>query len=100
VIFKSAYRWFISLILGIIFISQSYSLAHATRYNDAGHEHNGVACEITLASAEDVVIIPAPTTAPTVPLYADSLPHTVFISASYITPQGRAPPPRSPPTLF
>ncbi|MEP1231196.1 MAG: hypothetical protein ABJG88_11010 [Litorimonas sp.] len=75
-------------------------MAHATRYNDASHEHNGVACDVTLVIAEDVIILPAPPPVPSLPIYADTVAHISFTSANYVSPQGRGPPPRSPPTLF
>jgi len=88
------------LLLGLVFMAQSFSLAHATRYADDSHEHNDVICEITLINAEDAAVLPLPLSAPSFTPTADIEPQTVFISASYITPQGRAPPPRSPPLTF
>ena len=82
------------------FIAQSFSLTHATRYNDNSHEHNGIACETVLISAEDVAIIPSFDAAIEYPKTTEQTPKIAFISASYDTPQGRAPPPRSPPFLF
>jgi len=89
-----------AIVLGTIFIAQSYSLAHATKHNDAKHEHNGIACEIMLVSAEDMAVIPMSTPASSFKPCPILTPHAVFISAVYITPQGRAPPPRSPPLPF
>ncbi len=93
-------RFILSVILGMIFIAQSFSLAHATRYNDNSHEHNGVACEITLTSSEDSVIVPDTLLVSSFNPYTNTPSYKAFISAVYITPQGRAPPPRSPPAIF
>ena len=91
----------IALILGVVFAAQSFSLAHATEHTGHDHEHHdGVACEITLIIAENIAVIPAPQPTPSFTPSVQIAPQTVFTSLDYVTPQGRAPPPRSPPFLF
>ncbi len=72
-------------------------MAHAASYGDGPHEHDGIACAVTVLAEEDMALLPVlPVSefsqAPK-PAHYDA----VFSSALYITPQGRAPPPRAPP---
>ena len=55
-----AYRWLIGALLAGIFILQSYSLAHSAQYIEAGHDHDGVSCTLTLSSTEDIGVLPTP----------------------------------------
>lgn len=78
---------------------QSASIAHAAQYGEGSHEHNGMVCAVDAIAADQDVIVPVPATvlaplAIIAPAY-----NTPFVSVSYITPPGRAPPPRSPPVL-
>lgn len=93
-----SYRWLIGAFIALFFALQSYSLAHASTYGDAPHEHDGVACSVTVIADEHVTIAPS---LPAAPLIISDTPETAypdFTSASFITPQGRAPPPRGPPS--
>ena len=84
--------------IALFFALQSYGAAHASAYGDAPHEHDGVACSVTVISDDHVVVAP---TLPAATLIISDAPEAVypdFTSALYIRPQGRAPPPRGPPT--
>ena len=96
--FKRSYNWLIGALIALFFAVQSYGVAHASEHSDAPHDHDGVACSVTVIAADDVVIMPP------MPVYERILTNTkgfyypFFISAPYTTPQNRAPPPRAPPT--
>lgn len=95
---KLSYHWLIGAFISLFFALQSYSLAHATANANAPHEHDGVACAVTVISSEQTVIIPsAPDTPTTVSDTLETF-FDAFISACYVTSQSRAPPPRGPPT--
>jgi len=77
---------------------QNVSQAHATEYGDEGHSHDGIACEITLIAAEEIVVTP-PVFVP-VPLktLSESNWKMGFDKVRPRIFDGRAPPPRAPPT--
>jgi hypothetical protein len=92
-----SYRWLVSAFIALFFALQSYSISHASNYSDAPHEHDGIACSVTVLADDQMVIMP---TAPILGSIEVELSETVypdFTSALYIRPQGRAPPPRGPP---
>jgi hypothetical protein len=94
------HRGFIGLFIGLFLCFQIASTAHAARYDDVPHEHDGVACLLGAVTVEDHVLAPVILTndykaAPVSPVYV-----ACFISADYTTPPGRAPPPRSPPSVI
>ncbi len=77
---------------------QSTAIAHATQYTEASHSHEGLLCEVEAIATEHDVIEPA-----VIDLHDPEVEFverntSVFVSQNYITPPGRAPPPRSPPT--
>ena len=89
----------IALILGFVFIAQSFSLAHAVEHLD--HEqHECVMCDIPLIAGEDTVVLPDPLHVPSFTPSVELAPDMVFTSAAYTSPQSRAPPPRAPPAIF
>ncbi len=93
-----SYRWLLGAFIALFFALQSFSVAHASSYGEAPHEHDGVACSVTVLVDDHVVITPVPLI--THPIISETV-ETVypdFTSALYLTPQGRAPPPRGPPS--
>ena len=97
---NSSYRWLMGAFIALFFALQSYSLSHASTYGDAPHEHDGIACSVTVLADDQMVIIP---TAPIFDSIEAELSETVypdFTSALYLKPQGRAPPPRGPPNAI
>ncbi len=92
------YRWLTGAFVALFFVLQSFSLSHASTYGDAPHEHDGVACSVTVLADDQIVILP---TAPIFETIDAELSETIypdFTSALYIRPQSRAPPPRGPPS--
>jgi len=87
----------IGLFVGLFLTVQIALTAHAAGYDDVPHEHDGVACLLGAVNAEDQAIAPLQVTAEFQQAALAPLYEADFTSASYITPQGRAPPPRSPP---
>ena len=92
-----AYRWLIGVFLTLFIGLQSYSIAHASEHGDEPHEHDGVACAVTVISDNHVVVLPPVPVFETVIADASETVYPDFTTALYITPQGRAPPPRGPP---
>ena len=95
---KSFFRVWV-LLGALTFIVQAASLAHAASNGDAPHEHDGVTCELGLLVVQDAVIEPPIA----VPTRLHLLPvRKIFLvrrTIAWTWPPGRAPPPRSPPTL-
>jgi len=90
----------IGLFVGLFLTVQITSTAHAVHYDDVPHEHDEVVCLLGAVVIEDQAVEPL-TFATKPKIQSPALPYeTDFTSATYITPQGRAPPPRSPPLTF
>lgn len=92
-----SYRWLIGAFIALFFSLQSYSVSHASTYGEAPHEHDGIACAVTVLADDQAVILP---TVPVFDVVISDTPETIFptfTSEPYLTPQGRAPPPRGPP---
>ncbi len=91
------HRGLIGLFIGLFLCFQIASTAHAARYEDAPHEHDGVGCLLGAVAAEDQAVEPESD----VSIYEVTVVcahyETDFTSAKFTIPQGRAPPPRSPP---
>ena len=89
----------IALILGFVFIAQSFSLAHAVEHLD--HEqHDCVMCDLPLIAGEETAVLPVPLHVPSFTPSVELAPDMVFTSAAYTSLQSRAPPPRAPPAIF
>lgn len=94
---SNLYRWLLGVFIALFFALQSYSLAHASSHSEAPHEHDGIACSVTVLADDNVALLP------TVPVFETIFSDTSetvypdFISVLYVRPQGRAPPPRGPP---
>ena len=95
-----AYRWLVGALVALFFTLQSYSLSHASSYGDAPHEHDGVACSVTVLADDHVVVLPTVPVFKTVISDVTETAYPDFTSALYIRPQGRAPPPRGPPSAI
>lgn len=99
--FKHIYRMALSLFALLIVSLQSSAISHAAQYDDAPHEHDGVVCVVDAITSDTQVVLPAPLILSAPAEQPDAVFETVFNTAAYVTPPGRAPPPRSPPyTLF
>jgi len=84
--------------IALFFALQSYSVAHASSYGDAPHEHDGISCAVTVLADDHLVVLPTP---PVFEIIIADKVETFYpdlVSAAYITPHGRAPPPRGPPS--
>lgn len=78
---------------------QGVTQAHATEHGEHDHSHDGIECEITLLAVEQIideppVLIPAPIKAVSIPNWNIS-----YNNSHLKAYDGRAPPPRGPPTL-
>jgi len=93
-----AYRWLVGAFLALFIALQSSSIAHAAEHIEAQDHPDCISCEYTVLADSDGVIPPIP------PAFGVIISGTVetaypdFTSALYIRPQGRAPPPRGPPS--
>jgi len=95
-----SYRWLIGAFIALFFALQSYSVSHASTYGDVPHEHDGIACAVTVIADDQGVITPITPVFDTIITDVSEIVYPDFISAPYITPQGRAPPPRGPPAAI
>ena len=83
----------IALILGFVFIAQSFSLAHAIEHLD--HEqHECVMCDIPLIAGEETVVLPDPLHVPSFTPSVELAPDMVFTSATYTCLLYTSPSPR------
>lgn len=99
IISRRLYHFGLAIFAMLVMAMQSASIAHAAQYGDSSHEHNGMVCAVDAIAADQDVILPTPTVIP-VPVTTIAPAYNLsFVSASYLTPPGRAPPPRSPPAL-
>jgi len=90
-------KTFMVLMAALFFAMQGFAQAHAASNGGEDHSHEGIACDVALVAAEQVVITP-PALVPT-PLI---LPRRIKSPALIIRPaprsfDSRAPPPRAPP---
>jgi len=78
--------------------SQGASIAHASNFGDLPHEHDGVACDVTLLGDEQDISLPPPETSDE-PLaeFVERTSDTPYQSQVRLTPPARGPPPRAPP---
>ncbi len=92
---KTALVLFAALFLSV----QGLAQAHAVANGSIDHTHDGIACDVTLVAAEQTVLMPpTPNVEPVE--QADAL--LWHVRANSNLPRnfdGRAPPPRGPPTL-
>lgn len=96
---RRSYHLLIGAFACLFVMLQGTALAHAAQYGDSSHEHNSIVCTLdALATQQTAIIPPAPITF--VPVISQRTVFTAaYISFDCSTPQGRAPPPRGPPTL-
>lgn len=92
-----SYRLLVGAFIALFFALQSFSLAHAVTHGDAPHDHEGIACAVTVLSDNHVVIAPPPLVKQTALTEQVETDYPDFTSVLYLSPQGRAPPPRAPP---
>ena len=95
---NSSYRWLLGAFIVLFFALQSFSLAHATSHGNEPHEHEGIACSITVLADDQMVIMPSPPIFDSLEVELSETVYPGFTSALYLKPQGRAPPPRGPPS--
>jgi hypothetical protein len=86
------------LMAALFFTVQGFSQAHAVSNGGLDHSHDGVACEVTLiASEQEILTPPAVVPSPFVrPIRADYVARPT--KARICSYDGRAPPPRGPPS--
>ncbi len=87
------------LIVSLFLLVQGVSQAHATANGGLDHTHDGIACDVALIAAEQVTLTPplrikAPVELTVEPIWQ---PHAIRTLPRIY--DGRAPPPRAPPTL-
>lgn len=97
---QRTYRLALTLLTLWFLAAQSFSLAHASVHGDNPHEHDGIACAVTVLAEDGIAVLPD---LPVFEFWPVPIPahYTAdFTSALYVTPQGRAPPPRAPPAAL
>lgn len=85
------------LIAGLFLMTQSFSVAHASTYGDAPHEHDGIACIVTALNDEDVAPLLNTGAFQIEPVLVSGTFDVNFYSTTLSNPQSRGPPPRAPP---
>lgn len=93
-----SYRWLIGALIALFFSLQSYGFSHASTYGDAPHKHDGVDCAITVFADDQVVVMPTTKAVEVVIIITLVSDYPDLQSVDYLLPQGRAPPPRGPPS--
>ena len=92
-------KTFTVLIAMMFLFVQGVSQAHATEHGEHDHSHDGVECEITLLAVEQIITeppVPIPSRTKTTSKSNWSVPFYKSLTRTF---DGRAPPPRGPPTL-
>lgn len=88
------------LLIGWLLAVQSFSTAHASVHGDDPHEHDGVACAVLVLGEDELAVLPEIDP----PVFISAVPIETYFAAFtptlYISPQGRAPPPRAPPVTL
>lgn len=97
--------WFRSPFLGKALLAalflwvQGAALYDAAAHGDAPHQHYGVACDLGHAVAPQAVPVPTTPALPRPPLAFTVTQQPSLDFRRWSRPPGRAPPPRSPPSL-
>lgn len=94
------YRAALAILIGLFASLQVYTVAHAVSYGEAPHDHDGVACVLTIVAADEQIILPDQVDTPPLVMAVDAPETNIFTSTPRLLPQGRAPPPRGPPTFI
>jgi len=96
---KQCLKYLTALMAILFVVVQTSAMAHAIHHDDAPHSHEGVPCDIEAIASEQDVIEPLSTVKVITEIAVTDY-ETVFMSATYVIPQGRAPPPRAPPQIL
>jgi len=95
-----SYQWVIGAFIALFFALQSYSLSHASSFGDAPHEHDGIACDITLIAPDEDLNLPTESPEYIFELFGLPEQYSFHVPGTFDTFLTRGPPPRGPPTLF
>ncbi|RAN38120.1 hypothetical protein [Hyphomonas pacifica] len=89
----------LAFLAGLYIFVQALALGHSAAHADQPHKHYGVTCQLKVV-AQDQAILPTFDTLPPA-LPAPEIAQTSFYieAPRWSRPPGRAPPPRSPPSL-
>lgn len=85
------------LMAALFLTAQGFSQAHAASNGGIDHSHEGLACEVALVAAEQIVIAPPPPSPAPFILVADLVQISLKSEPHHRSFDGRAPPPRGPP---
>ena len=94
------YRLLIGIFVTLFFAVQSFTVTHATSFGDEHHDHDGVACSVTVLADDHNIVAPVPQSYAVIRIETVETVFPKLTSAAYLAPQGRAPPPRAPPTTI
>ena len=87
------------LVVTLFLLVQGVSQAHATANGGFDHTHDGIACDVALVAAEQVVLTPPFVVKVPVELTVTPFWQPRIVKNPPRNFDGRAPPPRAPPTL-
>lgn len=98
--FTRLYRYTALCIAALFLLMQSVSIAHASAYGDAPHDHDGVSCAVSLIAESEAEAQPPAPQLPQPALTSAPQPSyiTLFSSVKLSQNRSRDPPPRGPPS--
>jgi len=95
-----SYQWLIGAFIALFFTLQSYSLSHASSFGDVPHDHDGIACDITVIAPDEDISLPVETPDYIIEAFKIPAHYNFHVPGRFETFLTRGPPPRGPPTLF
>ena len=78
-----SYRWLVGTFIVLFIALQSFSLSHATSFGEAPHDHDGIACELTVITSDEDLTLPVDTPQNTVQVFSFPENYNGFIPVSY-----------------
>jgi len=91
------YRSLAAILATVFLVFQVFTVAHAANFGENSHDHDGIACVVGVMSYDEQGVLPVEPAFEPIITYSFSVFQTSYQSIAYLTPPGRAPPPRSPP---
>tara|TARA_R100001086_G_C11640492_1_gene204397 strand:+ start:181 stop:459 length:279 start_codon:yes stop_codon:yes gene_type:complete len=89
----------IALLAALFVFVQALAFCHSSAHADEPHDHFGIACELTTVSSKSPFILPELPATGEISVTAGEPQKLVATPVLWTRPPGRAPPPRSPPSI-
>ena len=91
------YPSLVGLLVAALLLFQTGQWANATHICDEPHEHEAIMCVEDALASETACVLPVPVQSGIITNHQSVPAFEIYLSVSFATPPGRAPPPRSPP---